>query len=216
MPLQSTPTPRIRNILFDLGGVLLDIDIPLTINAFRKLGLTGLKSDEIHPQNAGAFLQLELGNITEEQFIQTLQSYVSAGIPIPTPEQLLDAWNALLLPYDWQRFELLDRLRKSGYKLFLLSNTNLPHRQYFTQKFDRENPAGRTFESYFDQCFYSDAMHLRKPAPEIYLTTLREAGIQASETLFIDDNQSNTDAAAKLGIHTFHLAPPATVFDILE
>lgn len=216
MQIKPAIATGIRNIIFDFGGVLLDIDIRLTIDAFRELGLTGMKSDEIHPQNAGIFLQLELGEITEEQFIRTLQGYVPAGKPVPTRGQVLDAWNALLLPYDWRRFELLDRLRESGYKVFLLSNTNLPHRQYFIDRFNRKNPAGRTFESYFDRCFYSDIMHLRKPEPEIYLTALREAGIQARETLFIDDNKPNTDAAQKLGIHTFHLASPATVFDIFE
>lgn len=216
MQLKPAIATGIRNIIFDFGGVLLDINIQLTINAFRAMGLTGMRSDEIHPKNAGVFLQLELGDITEEQFIRSLQSYVPAGHPVPNPEQILHAWNALLLPYDWRRFELLDRLRESGYRIFLLSNTNLPHRQYFIDRFNRENPAGRDFESYFDRCFYSDAMHLRKPEPEIYLAALREAGIQAGETLFIDDNKPNTDAAAKLGIRTFHLAAPATVLDIFE
>lgn len=216
MKLKTTIATGIKNIIFDFGGVLLDIDIPRTINAFQELGLTNMKSGEIHPNNAGVFLQLELGNISEEQFIKTLQSYVPQGEPIPTQAQILDAWNTLLLPYDWKRFELLDQLKVSGYKIFLLSNTNLPHRDYFIAKFDLENPAGRTFESYFDHCFYSDTMHLRKPDPQIYITALQEAGIKADDTLFIDDNKPNTDAAAKLGIHTFHLTPPHTVLDLFE
>lgn len=216
MQIKPSIAAGIRNIIFDFGGVLLDIDIRRTIDAFARLGLTDLKTAEIHPHNAGVFLELELGNITEDRFVERLQSYVPAGHPMPTREQILDAWNALLLPYDWERFRLLDRLRASGQKIFLLSNTNLPHREYFIRKFDRENPDGRTFESYFDRCFYSDAMHLRKPDPEIYRTVLREAGLQAGETLFIDDNKPNTDAAEKLGIHTFHLASPATVFDIFK
>lgn len=216
MQLKPAIATDICNIIFDFGGVLLDIDIRRTIEAFRKLGLTGLRSAEIHPQNAGVFLQLELGDITEDQFVETLRSYVPARMPVPTREQILDAWNALLLDYDWRRFELLDRLRQSGYKVFLLSNTNLPHREYFIAEFDRNNPTGRTFESYFDRCFYSDVLHLRKPAPGIYLTVLREAGIETEKTLFIDDNKPNTDAAALLGIQTVHLVPPATIFDLFE
>lgn len=216
MKLKPTIATGIQNIIFDFGGVLLDIDIPRTIRAFQELGLTNLQSNEIHPNNAGIFLQLELGNISETQFIGTLQSYVPVGQPIPTREQILDAWNTLLLPYDWKRFELLDKLHQSGYKIFLLSNTNLPHREYFINKFDQENPARRRFESYFDQCFYSDAMHLRKPNPEIYLTALQEAGIKVEETLFVDDNKPNTDAAAELGIQTWHLVPPQTVLDLFE
>lgn len=216
MKLKPSIATGIRNIIFDFGGVLLDIDIRRTVEAFRRLGLSDLKSTEIHPQNAGVFLQLELGKITEEQFVGTLQSHIPAGKPVPTTAEILDAWNALLLDYDWRRFELLDRLRESGYRVFLLSNTNLPHREYFIGKFNRENPDGRTFESYFDRIFYSDAMHLRKPDPEIYLTALREAGIDAGETLFIDDNKPNTDAAAELGIKTVHLVSPVTVLDLFE
>lgn len=216
MILKPSIATGIRNIIFDFGGVLLDIDIRRTVDAFRRLGLCDLKSAEIHPQNAGVFVQLELGKITQEQFVATLQSHIPAGKPVPTTAQILDAWNALLLNYDWRRFELLDRLRESGYRVFLLSNTNQPHREYFIDKFNRENPAGRSFESYFDRLFYSDAMHLRKPDPEIYLTTLREAGIEAGDTLFIDDNMPNTDAASELGIKTVHLVTPTTVFDLFE
>lgn len=216
MHLNPSIATGIRNIIFDFGGVLLDIDIRRTVDAFHRLGLSDLKSAEIHPQNTGVFLQLELGDITEEQFVATLQSYNPASKPVPTTVQILDAWNALLLDYDWRRFELLDRLRESGYRVFLLSNTNLPHRQYFIGKFNQENPDGRTFESYFDRLFYSDAMHLRKPDPKIYLTALREAGIEAGDALFIDDNKPNTDAAAELGIKTVHLVPPATVLDLFE
>lgn len=216
MQLKPAIATGIRQIIFDFGGVLLDIDIRRTIDAFRRLGLTGLKSAEIHPQNAGVFLQLELGEITEEQFVEALQRYIPTGKPVPTREQILDAWNALLLDYDWRRFVLLDRLREIGYKIFLLSNTNLPHREYFIGKFNRENPAGRTFESYFDRCFYSDTMYLRKPDPDIYRIVLRETGIEAGETLFIDDNKPNTDAAAALGIKTVHLAPGTSVLDLFE
>ncbi|WP_298064015.1 HAD family phosphatase [uncultured Rikenella sp.] len=214
MQLKPAIASGIRNLIFDFGGVLLDIDIRRTVEAFRRLGLAGLNPAEIHPQNTGIFLDLELGTVSEEAFVARLQSCAAGGLPVPTREQLLNAWNALLLDYDWRRFGLLDRLRESGYKVFLLSNTNRPHREYFIRKFDRENPAGRPFESYFDRCFYSDVMHLRKPDPAIYRTVLREAGIAAGETLFIDDNQPNTDAAAELGIQTVHLVPPATIFDL--
>lgn len=210
-------TPEVENIIFDFGNVLLDIDIDLTIRAFRHLGLSGLNATEIHPHNAGVFLALELGEISGDEFAATLRSYVPAGNPVPTDQQILDAWNALLLGYEWRRFEMLDRLRESGYKVFLLSNTNLPHRLFFIDKFNRENTDSRTFESYFDGCFYSDAMGLRKPDPTIYLETLRGAGITSPErTLFIDDNKHNTEAAKKLGIQTHHLKIGNRVIDLFD
>ena len=214
MPQKTAMTDGIRNLIFDFGGVLLDIDIRRTVAAFAALGLPGLDPFDTHPRNAVVFLRLELGQITERQFVEQLQALVPDGNPVPAPAQLLDAWNAMLLPYDWRRFELLDRLRAEGRRIFLLSNTNLPHRRCFIDRFDRGNPAGRPFESYFDRCFWSDEMHLRKPAPEIYLDVLREEGLRAPETLFIDDNSPNTDAARELGIRTFHLAPPTAVSDL--
>lgn len=216
MLLKPDIATGIRNIVFDLGGVLLDIDPRLSIEAFRELGVTGFTISDICRDNRDVFLEVELGRISEDEFIDALQGLVPEGIPRPTPEALRDAWNALLLPYDWRRFSLLDRLRESGYRLFLLSNTNLPHRRCFVDRFEREHPGGRRFESYFDRCFYSDALHLRKPDPAIYRHLLREAELRPEETLFIDDNRTNTDSAAALGIQTLHLAAPRTVFNLFE
>lgn len=208
----------IRNILFDLGGVLLDIDVRKTIDAFARLHLLGLKAEQVHPHNTGVFLELETGAIGETEFVSILQSYADThrGKPVPTREKILNAWNALLLDYDWRRFELLDQLRESGYNLYLLSNTNPPHRERLLATFERGNPDGRTFESYFDGCYYSDVMRLRKPDPEIYHAVLQDARLNASETLFIDDNQPNTDAATQLGIQGYHLRRTETIFDLFE
>lgn len=218
MQVKPTIATAIRNVIFDLGGVLLDIDVRKTIEAFTRLNLVGFKARELHPDNNGIFLQLETGAITQEQFITTLQSYAKPrpGEPVPTPQQILDAWNALLLEVDWSRFELLDELRQSGYRVFLLSNTNRPHREQFMTTFRSGNPTGREFEDYFDGCYYSDVMRLRKPDPAIYRAVLSDAGLTAAETLFIDDNQPNTDAAARVGIQVYHLRSPKTIFDLFE
>lgn len=221
MRLKPSLSNDIKNIIFDFGNVLLDIDISITTRAFSRMGLKGLRSSDIHPHNAGVFLDLELGNITTDQFVAELQAYAPEGAAVPTRDQILAAWNALLLPYDFRRFEMLDSLRESGYNVYLLSNTNLPHREYFVAKFDRENPANaiaplRPFESYFDHCFYSDAMHLRKPDPKIYTTTLEYGNMVPSQTLFIDDNKHNTEAASRLGINTYHLANGKSVLDLFE
>lgn len=205
----------IKNILFDFGNVLLDIDMTRSVAAFERLGLPPFRPEAMHPHNTGIFLQLELGLASEEQFVAALQATAPADRK-PSARQLLDAWNALLLPYRWERFELLDRLRASGYGVFLLSNTNWPHRRHFIAQFNRENPAGRPFESYFDRVFYSDAMHLRKPDAGIYLEALRQAGIEPRDTLFIDDNLHNVEGALAVGLKGYHLAAPETVLDLFE
>lgn len=213
MKLKNTLCNKIENIIFDFGNVLLDIDINLSVRAFEHLGLTDMNHQDIHPHNAGIFLDLELGNITNQEFIEKLKGYAT-GIK-PSDIELYYAWNMLLLPYDFKRFELLNELKKN-YNIYLLSNTNLPHREYFIQKFNAENPENRNFESYFKQCFYSDAMHLRKPDPEIYIETLKQAGIKADTTLFIDDNEHNLVGARKVGLSTYHLVKPETIFNLFE
>lgn len=213
MKLKNSKFSSVKNIIFDFGNVLLDIDISLSIKAFKQLGLTGFKAEDIHPHNAGVFLELELGNISTEEFITKLRG--SSAKDTPTDFEIYNAWNMLILPFDFNRFRLLDQLRQN-YKVYLLSNTNWPHREFFLQKFNAENPDDRTFESYFDQCFYSDAMRMRKPDHEIYIETLKQARITAGETLFIDDNECNLVSAGELGIHTHHLIKPETVHDLFQ
>lgn len=213
MKLKSPDYQNIKNIIFDYGNVLLDIDINLTVKALQQLGLVTFNPEHIHPNNTDVFLELELGNISTEKFIERLKSFADG-------KQLSDievyyAWNMLLKPFDFRRFELLAKLRQN-YNIYLLSNTNLPHREYLAQKFYAENPANRDFESYFDACFYSDAMHLRKPNIEIYQQVLQQAGIKAEQTLFIDDNAPNLDGAKLVGINTYHLVAPESVLDLFS
>lgn len=211
MKLKYDKGHKIKDIIFDFGGVLLDIDVPKTVEAFQRLGLSGLSMSDIHPHNSGAFLALELGEISTEEFWAYLVSHSAEGT---TEADVLEAWNALLCEYDMRRFELLDKLKAQGYGLYLLSNTNLPHRQFFMDKF--QTLQGRGLESYFDQCFYSDQMHLRKPDVRIYSQTLEQSGLDPHTTIFIDDNLHNLAGAHQVGLHTIHLQQPTTVLDLFE
>lgn len=202
---------QIKDIVFDFGGVLLDIDINLTLEAFRKLDITGVKGADIHPMNSGLFLDLELGLISTAEFVDGIRK-CSKDADL-SDQQILEAWNALLLDYDIRRFELLEKLREN-YGVYLLSNTNLPHRENFIAKFESET--GRNLEAYFDKVFYSDVMHMRKPDVEIYQSLLDQTGLDPRTTLFIDDNAHNLVGANEVGIHTYHLAKPETVLDLFE
>lgn len=211
MRLKYDNTHIISDIIFDFGGVLLDIDIQKTVKAFEKLGLSSVNIEDIHPHNTGVFLALELGDISTHEFVEQLTRRCAPGT---TEQQVLQAWNALLEDYDLRRFDLLDKLKAQGYGLYLLSNTNLPHRQYFIERL--EMITGRRLESYFDQVFYSDQMHLRKPDTQIYKEALHDAGLNPETTIFIDDNLHNTEAASKVGLHTIHLQNPQTILDLFE
>ena len=209
----AVKTPgKIRNLLFDLGNVLMDIDIHRTVEAFKALRIEGLAEKDIHPHQKDFFLQLELGAISPDEFIAILRRTYPVAADV-TDAQLWDAWNALLLDFEPRRFELLRRLRPQ-YRIFLLSNTNLPHRQCFLERFRRQ--MGTDFESYFDKCYYSDALRMRKPDPGIYRYVLQDAGIEAQETFFIDDNACNFPGAEALGLNCCHLTRDRHVCDLFE
>ncbi|MEF9950692.1 MAG: HAD-IA family hydrolase, partial [Mucinivorans sp.] len=164
------------------------------------------------PNNIGIFHAMEVGQASQQNFVDAIRKLASKPQNI-TDQQIIDAWNLLLLPFDYTRFELLDRLREN-YKIILLSNTNKVHHDYWVPKFDRENPFARSFNSYFDHIFYSDELQLRKPEREIYETVQQIAQISPLTTLFIDDTAPNLVEPQKMGWNVHHLLKPQTVFDL--
>jgi len=195
-----------KNIIFDLGGVLLDIDYQKTINAFKKLGLENFEEMFSQFKADALFEKLETGVVTEADFYAAIKN--RTGIPVTTGE-IDEAWNALLLHF---RTKSLDRLEElaSKYKLYLLSNTNSIHLRYFKELFAKETGKS-SLDAYFSKAWYSNEIGLRKPGAAIFEFVLKEENLQAAETLFIDDTWINIEAAKDLGIKTHHLLPHKTI-----
>ncbi len=196
-----------HNIIFDLGGVLLDIDMQRSLLAFEALGidtkaLLAPKQDNT-PQaticegmSATGFMHLyQIGSITTEQFLNELRTHCHPGT---TQQQLLNAWNACLIDIPQFKLDAILQLRQQGYKVHMLSNTNDSHWQYIAQQLFPQPP-----HHYFDHIFLSQEMHLAKPDPTIYQAVLQQINAQPHDCLFIDDAQINCDAAAALGLHTY-------------
>lgn len=212
MKLKKDFPSEIKDIIFDLGGVLLDIDLQKTVDAFERLHIRGLRPEDIHPRQKRFFLDLELGLISEKDFIREIRTAYPDAARIPE-EEIWAAWNALLGGFDPQRFALLRRLQPR-YRLYLLSNTNLPHRLCYLQRFREQT--GEDFESFFTKCYYSDVLKMRKPDVRIYRHVIEDAGLVPGETLFIDDNACNFSGACEAGLHTFLLRknqPLAAIFE---
>lgn len=195
---------KFRNVIFDLGGVLLDISYEHTKHAFEDLGVANF--EELYTQ-AGAgelFQKLEVGSISPRQFFQMLNE--RAGLSL-SDEQIISAWNDMLLHFRESSLHYLEHLKKiPGIRLMLLSNTNSIHCDEFRKRYhsiDRNHP----FESYFTHCFYSFEIGLRKPDLPCYQWVLNHAGIRPEETIFIDDSPQNIKAAAEVGIHAILLKP---------
>ena len=212
MKLKKSFPAGIRNIIFDLGGVIVDIDVAATLHAFEKLNIGGLDISAIHPHQQGFFLDYELGDITGEEFISAIRArYGCEGV---ADAQIWAAWTALLQKPDMARFGLLENVR-GNYNIYLLSNTNKAHIDAVKEGF-RQVSGGREFETFFDGCFYSHRMHLRKPGERIYREVLELTGAFAGETIFIDDNECNFTGAKAAGLHVYHLTGGESINDLFK
>ena len=148
-------------------------------------------------------LAYELGEIDDRTLLGRLGRALRCAPDTPpaSDRALTDAWNAMLLPFPEAHLPLLDAFA-AGYRIFLLSNTNALHIRCVEQDFQRRFPGRKPFLQHFEKAYLSHELHLRKPQPEIYTHVLQDAGLNADETLFVDDRAENIAAAAALGLHT--------------
>lgn len=185
----------IKTIIFDFGDVFLNLDKPATARELKKFEISHF-SDEMLQQN----MSYEKGLISSEEFI----SVYNKSFPKLTSEAFVNSWNSILIDFPKHRLEFLQQLKEEGkYKLILLSNTNHIHIDWVKQhiSFFEE------FKNCFDAFYLSQEINLRKPDQEIYSFVLQQHELNPEETLFIDDTRENTEAAAKLGIHTWNIDP---------
>ena len=190
----------IRNIIFDFGCVLVDLDKQRCVEAFRNIGAESISAYVDECRQEDLFHDLETGKTGVEEFCDEVRRKAPACTA--DNDTICGAWNSLLTGIPRRRIEKIVSL-KGQYRLFILSNTNTIHwRKAVDEYFPMD---GMTVDDYFEKVFLSYRMHAVKPDSEIFLRTLREAGIKANETLFIDDSQANCRAAASLGIRTMHV-----------
>lgn len=199
----------IRNIIFDLGGIFMEIDYMLTEEAFIRLGVTNFH--ELYTQHHAnpLFENLETGKISPHQFYNEIRSVT--GLPL-TDTQVRDAWNAMLITFEPAKFDWLQAI-KEKYRIYLFSNTNQIHYDCFQQIF-RQVTGHNNFDDYFIKAYYSHEVGLRKPYPAAFEEVMKREGLVAAETLFIDDTPKNIEGAKAAGLQTILLQSPKTVFDL--
>lgn len=186
---------KVKNIIFDLGGVILNIDYQLTISAFKELGITNF--DEIYTQakQNNLFDDYEAGRINSTSFIKGLQAYLPSQ---PSEADIIDAWNAMLLDLPQERLKFISGLRNS-YNTSLLSNTNPIHIDRFHEIVKKENGID-SLDAFFDHVHFSSDLGMRKPDPEIFTHVCQLHGYETEETLFIDDSIQHVNGAESAGI----------------
>lgn len=187
---------RVKNIIFDLGGVLVGLDGQRCIEAFNRLGCQAVSRYVEEHRTEDLFYRIELGLISTQEFCQEIRLMTHTAA---SDQQLVHAWNELLTELSSRRRQRLISLHRQGYRLFLLSNTNDMHWQHCRQQL-----FGPDVIAIFERIFLSYEMQLSKPAPAIFTSVLSQTALQPEETLFIDDNRQNIEAAAALGIGTYH------------
>jgi len=199
----------IKNIIFDLGGIFMNLDFKITERAFIDLGITQFPAMYNQHHSNDLFEQLETGKISAPEFYEAFRQETHSQL---TNEQIKTAWNALLLDFPEERLRWLDMIGQK-YRIYLFSNTNIIHYDAFMEILARKNSC-TDFNKYFLKTYYSHELGLRKPYIESFQKILEEQELIAAETLFIDDTAKNTEGAQKAGLQTFHLAAPITVLDL--
>jgi HAD superfamily hydrolase (TIGR01509 family) len=199
----------IKNIIFDLGGVIINLDNRRTEDAFTALGVKNFRSYFGHGFAASFFSDYEVGKITDQEFIHSIRQLASLS---HVPDQgIIESWNALLLDFPAERIQLLQELRKS-YRLFLFSNTNALHlaalRQIWTNSF-----SDGSLDDIFEKTYYSHLMGMRKPDPESFGFILKENKLIGQETLFVDDAIVNIEGAEQAGLKGLFLRPGISLLD---
>ncbi len=200
---------KIKNIIFDLGGVILNIDFKETEMAFAALGIGNFNAYYTLQSITPLFENLETGKIKPEVFCESFRALVKTSL---TDQEITQAWNALLLDFPPERITWLKEIGKR-YKIYLLSNTNAIHYDAIRKKY-RETIEDKAFDDLFVKAYYSHTMGLRKTSREIFETILKNENLVAAETVFIDDSEANIKAAKLVGLQTIYLPTPKTILEL--
>jgi len=189
---------QIKNIVFDLGGVIIAIDQDQAVARFKELGLKDAVEQLDPYTQKGIFGDLEAGKIDAEEFRSQLSQLVGRTLSLDECEY---AWKGYCREVPLRNLHALEKLRKEGYRLILLSNTN-PFMQHWANSKDFSSE-GKPLYQYFDARYVSYECRLMKPDEQIFRKMLTSEKIMPSETLFVDDGPRNVAAASELGIRTF-------------
>ena len=197
----------IKNLIFDLGGVILDLSIDSTLQSFSKVSGIDEKTVKRLFISTPEFELYEKGELSDEAF----RGFVRELYRIKASDEILDAcWNAMLLGIPLQKVQLLEML-KTKYNVYLLSNTNNIHVHYINNTL-LQRIACNSLDDCFHRAYYSHRMKKRKPDAEIFQQVLDEGNFKPEETLFLDDNLANVEGAGKLGIRTLHVVNPDMIY----
>ena len=204
-------TTRIKNIIFDLGGVILDIDESAVYNELGKMGFD-IQQLAHSKEFMDILSKFDIGVYTAATFRKKVKAYL--GLEKMTDQKFDAIWNSMLLDIPRERMETIEKVKKH-YKIFLMSNTNEIHYDLYVR--DLQLRFGyNEFDELFHKSYFSFAEHLEKPDPRFFELILDHEGLAPEETLFIDDTEKNIKVAQSLGIRTYHIRREELVRNLFE
>ncbi len=181
---------KIKNLLLDMGGVILDVDYTKIIAAFEKFGVDA-RTLYTQSEQLPFIDDFEEGKITPAQFRDEVRKTVQKNL---SDNDIDSVWNSMVESPRVKDIKLLSELRNKYEKIFLFSNTNDIHIDLVKKLFAKEMGFD-VFSTLFDKAYLSNEIHVRKPHKESFLWVLNDAKIKAEETLFIDDTIKNIQGA---------------------
>ncbi len=202
---------KIKNIIFDLGGVILDIDENVVYKELEKMGIN--TTELAHSKEFIEIMsKFDTGIYTAPTFRKKMKSLL--GLEKMTDQKFDSIWNAMLLDIPRERIEAIEKVKKH-YKIFLMSNSNVIHYDLYVR--DLQLRFGyNEFDELFNKSYFSFAEHLEKPDPRFFELILDHEGLLPEETLFIDDTEKNIKVAKSLGINTYHIRRDELVRNLFE
>lgn len=188
----------IQNLIFDFGGVIIDIDYEAVRKAFEDIGMQDVQSFYKHDDHSKLVKDMETGLLSENDFRDTIIQKIGLDLSY---EKFDSAWNAIIKDVPAERVQLLEELSKH-FRLYLLSNTNIIHYRKYTDDFEKKY--GKSLRDMFKKAYFSHEIKLRKPDKSIFTWVLNDAGIKAENSMFIDDSEINIQAAEEVGLKTLY------------
>ena len=202
----------LKNIIFDLGNVIIDLDIPRTAHEMHSLLRHPDLQSEVWTSLEPTLHQYETGAISDELFINALIKHARPNV---YAQQVIRAWNAMLIDIPAERLQYLTELKRQGYAIYLLSNTNALHLAW-VNKYMLKHYDAPSLDAWFDRAYYSHLIQRRKPDLACFEYVLADAGLKHDETLFIDDIHENILGAQLAGIRGLHLTGGHDIVSVLK
>jgi putative hydrolase of the HAD superfamily len=199
-----------KAILFDLGGVLIDIDYHATERAFEQLGVVDFKERYTQLSQNELFDRFECGEISPQHFVNLLLPFAQSGT---SPNQVVSAWNAMLGSFPLEKIKLLERLSKTT-PLYMLSNTNELH--WIEVKRAWQKVTTQPMQHFFSAIYLSHEIGKRKPHPETFVWVCQQMGFEPADVLFLDDSPQHIEGATQAGLQVHYYQDAAAFYALFS